>query len=82
MADEKKRIIALTETTEIGTDDYIAMDSVGGGTKKVKASHFTGGSGQVMWGGIQGDIADQTDLAEVLSNLVFIDANGRFYVNN
>ena len=81
MADEKKRIVALTETTEIGSGDYIAMDSEGGGTKKIKASHFTGGSDNVMWGGIQGDLSDQTDLAEVLSNLVFIDENGYFYAN-
>ena len=81
MADEQKRIIGLTETEEIGTGDYIAMDSEGGGTKKIKASHFTGGSDNVMWGGIQGDLSDQTDLAEVLNNLVFIDENGYFYVN-
>lgn len=81
MADEKKRIIALTEAAEIGTGDYIAMDSEDGGTKKIKASKFTGGSDNVMWGGIQGDISDQTDLAEVLNNLVFIDENGYFYVN-
>ena len=82
MADERKRIIGLTETTEIGTGDYIAMDSEGGGTKKIKASHFTGRSDNVMWGGIQGELYDQTDLAEVLNNLVHIDENGYFYVNN
>ena len=81
MADEKKRNLALTETTEIGKGDYIAMDSEGGGTKKIKASHFPGGRDNVMWGGIQGDLSDQTDLAEALNNLVFIDENGYFYVN-
>lgn len=83
MADEneKKRIINLTETDTVTAGDYIAMDSVDGGTKKIPASHFTGGSGQVLWGGIQGDITQQADLASVLGNLIYVNADGEFYVN-
>lgn len=79
--DDPKRITQLTETQSIGSDDYIALDSATGGTKKIKAAYFTGGSGQLYWGGIQGDIEDQLDLAEILSNLIYIDEEGKFYVN-
>lgn len=81
MADERKRIINLTETDTITAEDYIAMDSVDGGTKKIPASHFTGRSDNVMWGGIQGDISQQADLALVLSNLIYVNDDGEFYVN-
>ena len=67
MADEPKRIIDLTEVSSVAAGDYLAMDSEDGGTKKVKASYFTGGSENYMWGAIQGDIEDQTDLATRLN---------------
>ena len=82
MADERKRIINLTDTDSVTTGDYIAMDSVDGGTKKIPASHFMGGPGRTMWGGIQGDIAQQADLASVLNNLIYVNADGEFYVNS
>ena len=69
MADEPRRIIDLTETQLVGSGDYLALDSADGGTKKVKASYFSGGSENYMWGGIQGDIADQTDLYEYLEQI-------------
>lgn len=84
MADEKKRIISLTETENIGVDDYIAMDSTSGGTKKVLASKFTGGSDNVMWGGIGGSLDSQTDLKNALddikNNTILIDNEGKFFV--
>lgn len=69
MADEPRRIIELPETQLVGSGDYLALDSADGGTKKVKASYFSGSSENYMWGGIQGDIADQTDLYEYLEQL-------------
>lgn len=84
--DDPKRITQLTEVQSIGADDYIAMDSEDGGTKKIKAAYFTGGGGQIFWGGIQGDITDQIDLANALNaitgNAVFVDGEGKFYVNS
>ena len=78
--DDPKRITQLTEVQSISPDDYIAMDSANGGTKKIKAVYFTG-SGEVFWGGIQGDISDQLDLAAILDNMIHIDEEGKFYVN-
>lgn len=72
--DEPKRIIDLTEVSSVAAGDYIAMDSEDGGTKKIPASHFTGGSGQVMWGGIQGDISQQTDLAAFFADIIKYNA--------
>lgn len=81
----KKRIIQLDSVNSISNDDYIAMDSEDGGTKKIKAAYFTGGGEEVYWGGIQGQLADQTDLQDALdaitNNAVFVDADGYFYVN-
>ena len=86
MADEKKRIIELAAVQNISNDDYIAMDSEDGGTKKIKAAYFTGSGDEVHWGAIQGDIGDQTDLNNALTaitgNAVFVDADGKFYVNS
>lgn len=79
--DDPKRITQLTEVQAIGSDDYIAMDSANGGTKKIKAVYFTGGGGQLYWGAIQGNISDQLDLAAILNNMIYIDEEGKFYVN-
>lgn len=79
--DDPKRITQLSEVQSISPDDYIAMDSANGGTKKIKAVYFTGGGGEVFWGGIQGDISDQLDLAAILNNMIHIDEEGMFYVN-
>lgn len=73
MADEPRRIIDLTETQLVGSGDYLALDSADGGTKKVKASYFSGSSENYMWGGIQGDINDQTDLMDALGEKANID---------
>ena len=79
--DGPKRITQLTEVQSISPDDCIAMDSEDGGTKKIKAVYFTGGGGEVFWGGIQGNISDQLDLAAILNNTIHIDEEGKFYVN-
>ena len=40
--DDPKRITQLTEVQSISPDDYIAMDSANGGTKKIKAKKSSG----------------------------------------